>query len=63
MIKLCVVELLALSLTGCAQQTFVMKQNQVGATTKTISQPFFVSGIGQRKSIDAAQVCGGQEKG
>jgi len=51
--KLCVAALLALSLTGCAQQTFVMK---------TTSQPFFVSGIGQRKSIDAAQVCGGQEK-
>lgn len=59
--KLCVAALLALSLTGCAQQTFVMKQNQVGAA-KTTSQPFFISGIGQRKSIDAAQVCGGQEK-
>lgn len=60
--KLCVAALLALSLTGCAQQTFVMKQNQVSAATKTTSQPFFVSGIGQRKSIDAAQVCGGPEK-
>ena len=54
--KFCVAALLALSLTGCAQQTFVMKQNQVGMATKTTSQPFFVSGIGQRKSIDAAQV-------
>ena len=52
--KLCVAALLALSLTGCAQQTFVMKQNQVGAATKTTSQPFFVSGIGQMRRRCAA---------
>ncbi|SMY33643.1 Bor protein [Photobacterium malacitanum] len=50
-------------MTGCAQQTFMMSS---APETKTAelnkSQPFFVSGIGQHKTVDAAKLCGGADK-
>ena len=50
-------------MTGCARQTFIMSPV---AQTKTAelnkSQPFFVSGIGQHKTVDAAKICGGANK-
>lgn len=48
-------------LSGCAQQTFVMNGNG-SAPEKNNAQHFFVGGIGQTKTIDAAEVCGGIEK-
>ena len=30
-------------------------------STKTITHHFFVSGIGQKKTVDAAKICGGAE--
>ena len=53
--------ILALVVSGCAQQTFVMSDanNQIKEET---SQNFFVYGIGQEKEIDAASVCGGADK-
>ena len=50
-------------LTGCAQQTFTV-QNKPAAKTapkETITHHFFVSGIGQKKTVDAAKICGGAE--
>ncbi len=50
-------------MTGCARQTFIMSpapQNQAAELNK--SQPFFVSGIGQHKTVDAAKLCGGADK-
>ena len=43
--------------TGCAQQTFTV-QNQTGSssTKETITHHFFVSGIGQKKTVDAARI-------
>lgn len=52
----------SLVLSGCAQQTFQLKANQVAAPKQVTTHHFFVSGIGQKKTLDAAAVCGGQEK-
>ena len=54
---------LALLITGCAQQTFTV-QNKPAAVARpkeTITHHFFVSGIGQKKTVDAAKICGGAE--
>ena len=54
---------LALLITGCAQQTFTVQNKpavQV-APKETITHHFFVSGIGQKKTVDAAKICGGAE--
>ena len=52
---------LALLITGCAQQTFTGLQNKPAAVApkETITHHFFVSGIGQKKTVDAAKICGG----
>ena len=47
-------------ITGCAQQTFTVQNNRV-APKETITHHFFVSGIGQKKTVDAAKICGGAE--
>ena len=36
-------------------------QKQTGSSTKGITHHFFVSGIGQKKTVDAAKICGGAE--
>ena len=54
--KLIMVTLVAAAVSGCAQQSFSVNK---GITT---THHFFVSGIGQSKQIDAAQVCGGADK-
>ena len=48
--------------TGCATQTGLIKKNAPATPTYTESQSFFVSGIGQEKTIDAAKICGGADK-
>ncbi|MFJ5482755.1 Bor/Iss family lipoprotein [Pectobacterium actinidiae] len=53
---------LALVLTGCAQQTFTVKNESVATPKQVTTHHFFVSGIGQKKTIDAAAVCGGSDK-
>ncbi|BFO09691.1 hypothetical protein GGER_22010 [Serratia rubidaea] len=39
-----------------------MKNQTVAAPKQTTTHHFFVSGIGQKKTIDAAAVCGGADK-
>ena len=34
---------------------------QPSSTKETITHHFFVSGIGQKKTVDAAKICGGAE--
>lgn len=60
--KLFVITLLVMLISGCAQQVFVMKKESVGTPTQTTTHHFFVSGIGQKKSIDVAAVCGGADR-
>ena len=52
---------LALLITGCAQQTFIGSKQTGSRTKETITHHFFVSGIGQKKTVDAAKICGGAE--
>lgn len=52
----------ASALSGCAQQTFKINNGIAGTPTKEVKQSFFVHGIGQSKTIDAALVCGGADK-
>ena len=53
---------LALLITGCAQQTFTAQNKPAAVAPKeTITHHFFVSGIGQKKTVDAAKICGGAE--
>ena len=48
--------------TGCAQQTFTVQTNrQPVAPKETITRHFFVSGIGQKKTVDTAKICGSAE--
>ena len=52
---------LALLITGCAQQFTVQNKPAAVAPKETITHHFFVSGIGQKKTVDAAKICGGAE--
>ena len=44
-----------------AQQTFTVQNKPAAVAPKTITHHFFVSGIGQKKTVDAAKICGGAE--
>ena len=59
--KLILITALSLVATGCAQQTFVMTPQESEPTTEQ-SHHFFISGLAQKKEIDAAKVCGGIDK-
>ena len=48
-------------ITGCAQQFTVQNKPAAVAPKETITYHFFVSGIGQKKTVDAAKICGGAE--
>ena len=49
-------------ITGCAQQTFTVQNKPAAVAPKeTITHHFFVSGIGQKKTVDAAKICGGRK--
>ena len=44
-------------------QTFTVQNKPAAVAPKeTITHHFFVSGIGQKKTVDAAKICGGAEK-
>ena len=60
--KMLLATALALFITGCAQQTFTVQNKPAAVALKeTITHHFFVSGIGQKKTVDAAKICGGAE--
>ena len=44
----------------CSTDVYCSKQTG-SSTEKTITHHFFVSGIGQKKTVDAAKICGGAE--
>ena len=53
---------LALLITGCAQQTFTVQNKPAAVAPKeTITAHFFVSGIGQKKTVDAAKFVAAQK--
>ena len=60
--KMLLATALALLITGCAQQTFTVQNKPAAVAPKeTITHHFFVSGIGQKKTVDAAKICGAEK--
>ncbi|HIB1617231.1 TPA: Bor family protein [Salmonella enterica subsp. enterica serovar Muenchen] len=62
MFKSATVLALTLFLSGCAQQTFTMRPDPVTTPQKTITHHFFISGLAQKKTVDAVAICGGEDK-
>jgi uncharacterized lipoprotein YajG len=60
--KLLIAMSLSTMITGCATQTFNVNSNPETVPSKEDMQMFFVEGIGQKKVIDSAKVCGGADK-
>ena len=59
--KMLLATALALLITGCSTDVYCSKQPAAVAPKETITHHFFVSGIGQKKTVDAAKICGGAE--
>ena len=60
--KMLLATALALLITGCAQQTFTVQNKPAAVAPKeTITHHFFVSGIGQKKTVDTDKICSGAE--
>ena len=60
--KMLIATALALLITGCSTDVYCSKQTGSSSNQKeTITHHFFVSGIGQKKTVDAAKICGGAE--
>ena len=45
----------------CSTDVYCSKQTGGSSTRKPSLHHFFVSGIGQKKTVDAAKICGGAE--
>ena len=58
--KMLLATALALLITGCAQQTFTVQNKPAAVAPKAILS-FLRLGIGQKKTVDAAKICGGAE--
>ena len=48
-------------LQDALNRRLLFKTNPAVAPKETITHHFFVSGIGQKKTVDAAKICGGAE--
>ena len=59
--KLIMLAVLSITVTGCAQQTFVMSPEESQPAVEE-SHHFFIDGLAQEKEVDAASVCGGVDK-
>ena len=60
--KMLLATALALLITGCAQQTFTVQNKPAAVAPKETITHHFRFGIGQKKTVDAAKICGGAEK-
>lgn len=52
---------LAILITGCAQQSFTIEKKPSVSQKEVITHHFFLSGLGQKKTVDAAAICGTAE--
>lgn len=59
--KVIIAATVALFMSGCAQQSFVMSDNN-SVLKEENSQHFFINGLAQEKEINASDVCGGTDK-
>lgn len=61
--KLLAVSAVAVLLSACSTQTFMVGQQTGRASLKLDDmQTFFVNGIGQTQTVNAARICGGSSK-
>ncbi|TNJ17028.1 lipoprotein bor [Aeromonas sobria] len=60
--KMVLTAAVAMMITGCAQQGFTVHSGNAVEPTKEVTHHFFISGLGQNKTIDAATVCNGADK-
>lgn len=51
-----------MTLTGCATQKALLHTSTAQSTANKTTHHFFIAGLGQEKTIDAAQVCGGASR-
>ena len=51
----------SLALAGCAKQTFEATGFAAGAPDLEQQSTFFIGGLGQEDTVDAAAVCGGAQ--
>ena len=59
--KMLLATALALLITGCAQQTFTVQNKPAAVAPKETITHHLRFGIGQKKTVDAAKICGGAE--
>ena len=59
--KMLLATALALLITGCAQQTFTVQNKPAAVAPEAITHHFFVSGIGQKKTVDAIKFVAAQK--
>lgn len=60
--KLIFFDFFAVILTGCAKQSFDLDRGHASATIREEIHHFFLSGLGQKKIINAAEICGGADR-
>lgn len=49
-------------LSGCATSTYMVNGNSSTNPEEEDMQNYFVSGLGQKKEMNAAEICGGADK-
>ena len=61
-LKAALIALTIATVSGCATQTFEINGGGTSTPATNKMQPFFVGGIGQEQTMNAAEVCGGVDK-
>ena len=59
--KMLLATALALLITGCPTDVYCSKQTGSSSTKENHHPSFLRFGIGQKKTVDAAKICGGAE--
>lgn len=59
--KILAITLVSIALVGCANQRFELRPSDA-APSQVQTHSFWISGVGQSKTEDAAKVCGGAAK-
>ena len=59
--KMLLATALAYLLQDVLNKTFTVQNKPAAVALEAILHHFFVSGIGQKKTVDAAKICGGAE--
>ena len=60
--KIATITLLAALTTGCANQSFNMSGSAAATPAEDKYHHFFINGLAQGKTVDAATACGGADK-